>query len=117
MTGRLRGEPLQALLPVPQANRFRLLTGVDPQALVVDVVGWHKIVLVGDDRVFLFPRSARYAAGVERELQVYAALAERGDIDFVPRVLGRWEDDDVHPWVFASVTRLRGQRPDHRDEH
>ena len=104
----LAGEPVHAVLPPPQLRRFRELAGVgEEEAIEVVVGGWHKHVLLTADRAFLFPRHASHVEGFERELAVYDALAD-GGVPLVPAGLDRWRDDDVHPYPFAAVTRLRG---------
>ena len=104
------GRPAGAVLIPPQAARFASLTGADPDRLVLNVTGWNKLVLLGPDRVFLFPRAAAGVEWFERELTVYRALAG-ARLDIVPRLLGRWEDPDIYPFPFAAVTRLRGEVP------
>jgi len=104
------GRPVNAVLVPPQAERFASLVGVDPGQLVLNVTGWHKLVLLDTDRVFLFPRSAVGVAWFERELAAYRALA-RTQLSIVPRLLDRWEDPEIYPFPFAAVTRLRGEVP------
>ena len=104
------GRPVNAVLVPPQAERFASLVGVDPGRLVLNVTGWHKLVLLDTDRVFLFPRSAVGVAWFERELAAYRALA-RTQLSIVPRLLDRWEDPEIYPFPFAAVTRLRGEVP------
>jgi aminoglycoside phosphotransferase (APT) family kinase protein len=110
VSGDIVGRPAGAVLIPPQAARFALLTGADPDRLVLNVTGWNKLVLLDADRVFLFPRAAAGVEWFERELAVYQALA-RTRLEIVPRLLGRWEDPDVYPFPFAAVTRLRGTAP------
>ena len=98
------------MLAPPQAERFASLAAVDPGQLVLNVTGWNKLVLLGSDRVFLFPRSAAGVEWFERELAAYRALA-RTPLSVVPRLLGRWEDPEIYPFPFAAVTRLPGQAP------
>ena len=106
------GDPVHAVLPPPQLRRFRTLAGVaEDEPLTVVVGGWHKHVLLTADRAFLFPRHEPNVGPFERELTAYDVLA-RADVPLVPRLLGRWDDEDVHPYPFAAVTRLPGRRLD-----
>ena len=72
------GRAVNAVLAPPQAERFALLVGVDPDRLVLNVNGWNKLVLLDPDRVFLFPRAAAAVEWFERELAAYQALAPLG---------------------------------------
>jgi aminoglycoside phosphotransferase (APT) family kinase protein len=110
VSGDIVGRPAGAVLIPPQAARFASLTGADPDRLVLNVTGWNKLVLLGPDQVFLFPRTAAGVEWFERELAVYQALAGT-QLDIVPRLLGRWEDPEIYPFPFAAVTRLRGAAP------
>jgi aminoglycoside phosphotransferase (APT) family kinase protein len=110
VSGDIVGRPAGAVLIPPQAARFASLTGADPDRLALNVTGWNKLVLLGPDQVFLFPRTAAGVEWFERELAVYQALAG-AQLDIVPRLLGRWEDPDIYPFPFAAVTRLRGEVP------
>jgi len=67
-------------------------------------------VLLVADRAFLFVRGADHLDGFERELRAYEVLASSG-LDIVPRLLGRWHEQRVHPFPFAAVSRLRGAVP------
>lgn len=104
------GQPVNAVLSPPQAERFASLVGADPGRLVLNVSGWNKLVLLDRDRVFLFPRSATGVEWFERELAAYRVLAG-ARLSIVPRILGRWEDPAIYPLPFAAVTRLRGGVP------
>ena len=110
VTGEFVGRAVNAVLIPPQLERFVALVGVEAETLEVNVTGWNKLVLVADDRVFLFPRAATAVEWFERELAAYRALEETG-LTVVPRLLGEWTDDAVYPFPFASVTRLRGHHP------
>jgi aminoglycoside phosphotransferase (APT) family kinase protein len=110
VSGDIVGRPAGAVLIPPQAARFAALTGADPDRLTLNVTGWNKLVLLGPDRVFLFPRSAPGVPLLERELAVYRALAGTR-LDIVPRLLDRWQDPEIYPFPFAAVTRLRGEVP------
>ena len=108
--GDIVGRPVNAVLVPPQAERFAAVAGVDLDRLVLNVTGFNKLVLLGFDRVFLFPRSAIGVEWFERELVVYRALAKTR-LDIVPRLVGYWEDAEIYPFPFAAVTRLHGQVP------
>jgi aminoglycoside phosphotransferase (APT) family kinase protein len=110
VSGDVVGQAVNAVLAPPQAERFASLAAVDPGRLVLNVTGWNKLVLLGSDRVFLFPRSAARVEWFERELAAYRALA-RTPLSVVPRLLGRWEDPEIYPFPFAAVTRLPGEAP------
>lgn len=110
VSGDIVGRAVNAVLIPPQAERFASLTGVDLDRLVLNVSGWNKLVLVGSERVFLFPRSAGGVEWFERELAAYQALAV-AQLSVVPRLLGRWEDPEIYPFPFAAVTRLHGEVP------
>ena len=110
MSGDLTGQPVNAVLIPPQAERFATLADVDPRRLVLNVTGWNKLVLLDTDRVFLFPRSADGVEWFERELDTYRALAQT-TLDVVPRLLDRWADPEIYPFPFAAVTRLHGDVP------
>jgi aminoglycoside phosphotransferase (APT) family kinase protein len=115
VSGEIIGHPVNAVLIPPQAARFASLTGTDPGQLALNVTGYNKLVLLGADRVFLFPRSADGVDWFERELEVYRALAAT-ELTVVPRLLGRWEDPEVYAFPFAAVTRLRGHIPAEPEE-
>jgi aminoglycoside phosphotransferase (APT) family kinase protein len=110
MGGDIVGQPVNAVLIPPQAERFASLVGVDPGRLGLNVSGWNKFVLVDSDRVFLFPRSPIGVEWFERELAAYRALAA-APLSVVPRLLGRWADQEIYPLPFAAVTRLHGAEP------
>ena len=110
VAGEIVGRAVNAVLVPPQAARFASLVGVDTDRLVLNVAGWNKLVLLDRDRVFLFPRSATGVKWFEREIAAYSALARAG-LSVVPRLLGRWEDQEIYPFPFAAVTRLRGEVP------
>jgi aminoglycoside phosphotransferase (APT) family kinase protein len=110
VAGEIVGRAVNAVLVPPQAARFASLVGVDTDRLVLNVAGWNKLVLLDRDRVFLFPRSATGVEWFEREIAAYRALARAG-LSVVPRLLGRWEDQEIYPFPFAAVTRLRGEVP------
>jgi aminoglycoside phosphotransferase (APT) family kinase protein len=110
VSGDIIGPPVSAVLIPPQARRFASLTGADPAGLALNVTGWNKLVLIGADRVFLFPRAAENVEWFERELAVYQALAQTS-LTVVPRLLGRWADPEAYPFPFAAVTRLPGTVP------
>jgi aminoglycoside phosphotransferase (APT) family kinase protein len=97
------------LIP-PQLERFRQLVELGDAPLAVDLTGFNKYVLLGDDRVFLFPRQVNNVEWFQRELAAYRALEGTG-LAIVPRVIGEWHDDAVYPFPFAAVTRLDGVRP------
>ncbi len=110
MNGAVVGNPLNAVLVPPQADRFASLVGVDLDSLQLNVTGWNKLVLLATDRVFLFPRAQ---AGVEwflREITAYRALSH-SQLTVVPHLLGYWDDPAVYPFPFAAVTRLPGRTP------
>ena len=107
---RLIGNVANAVLVPPQLDRFAALVDVDVNTLDLNVTGWNKVVLVAEDRVFLFPRTAIAVGWLERELAAYVALADTG-LTVVPTLLGRWHDESIYPFPFASVTRLPGQVP------
>lgn len=105
-------DPIDAVLIPPQLRRFRELTDVAAdEPLTVELRGWHKLVVVAGERVFLFPRHTVNVGGLQRELAAYGVLEEHG-VGRVPRVLGVWEDPEVYPHGFAAVTRLDGAHPD-----
>lgn len=106
----LVGRAINAVLTPPQAERFASTVGADLSRLVVNVTGWNKLVLLGPDRVFLFPRSAIGVEWFEREIAAYRALALT-PLTVVPRLLFRWEDPEIYPFPFAAVTRLPGTVP------
>jgi len=108
--GKIVGRAVNAVLVPPQAARFAALVGADTDRLVLNVAGWNKLVLLDRDRVFLFPRSATGDEWFEREIAAYRALARTG-LTVVPRLLGCWEDQEIYPFPFAAVTRLRGEVP------
>jgi aminoglycoside phosphotransferase (APT) family kinase protein len=108
--GKIVGRAVNAVLVPPQAARFAALVGADTDRLVLNVAGWNKLVLLDRDRVFLFPRSATGVEWFEREIAAYRALARTG-LTVVPRLLGCWEDQEIYPFPFAAVTRLRGEVP------
>jgi aminoglycoside phosphotransferase (APT) family kinase protein len=110
VSGDVTGQPVNAVLIPPQADRFATLAGVDPRRLALNVTGWNKLVLLDTDRVFLFPRSADGVEWFERELDTYRALAQT-TLDVVPRLLDRWVDPEIYPFPFAAVTRLHGDVP------
>ncbi len=110
MSNDLIGPPISAVLVPPQAERFAALAGVDPSRLMLNVTGWNKLVLLGSDRVFLFPRSADGLDWFGRELAAYQALAQT-PLTVVPRLLDRWADPEIYPFPFAAVTRLPGRVP------
>ena len=111
MTGDIVGRPVNAVLVPPQAARFGALVGVaDLDRLVLNVSGWNKLVLLDEDRVFLFPRSADGVEWFERELAAYRALTQ-ARLGVTPRLLGRWADPEIYPFPFAAVTRLPGAAP------
>jgi aminoglycoside phosphotransferase (APT) family kinase protein len=112
MSGEVIGRAVNAVLAPPQAARFAALAGVELGTLDLNVTGWNKLVLLGDDRVFLFPRAQIGVEWFERELTAYRALA-RTDLTIVPRLQGRWEDPEVYPFPFAAVSRLPGRIPSH----
>jgi aminoglycoside phosphotransferase (APT) family kinase protein len=104
------GRAVNAVLVPPQAERFAELVGADLDRLVLNVTGWNKLVLLDSDRVFLFPRSHSGVEWFRREVVAYRALAQTR-LSVVPRLLGCWEDPEIYPFPFASVTRLRGTVP------
>ena len=110
VAGEIVGRAVNAVLVPPQEARFASLVGVDTDRLVLNVAGWNKLVLLDRDRVFLFPRSATGVEWFEREIAAYRALARTG-LSVVPRLLGCWEDQEIYPFPFAAVTRLRGEVP------
>jgi aminoglycoside phosphotransferase (APT) family kinase protein len=108
MVSELVGEPIHAVLPPPQLRRFRDLANLgEDEHLEVVVHGWHKLVLLTADRAFLFARHPIHVAGLERELSALDALTAAA-VPLVPKLLGRWDDQDVHPHPFAAVSRLPG---------
>lgn len=110
MSGDLIGGAVHAVLIPPQAERFAALVAVDLDGLGVNVTGWNKLVLLTDDRAFLFPRRQVGVEWFEREIGAYRALAETR-LSVVPRLLGCWHDADIYPFPFAAVTRLPGRTP------
>jgi aminoglycoside phosphotransferase (APT) family kinase protein len=110
MAGELVGRAVSAVLVPPQAERFAALVGVDVDSLDLNVTGFNKLVLLADDRVFLFPRAQIGVEWFEREIVTYRALAET-DLTVVPRLLGYWQDGEIYPFPFAAVTRLSGRIP------
>src|SRR5262249_45303268 len=110
VSGGLVGRPVNVVLNPVQESRFAALADVRIDALVVNVTGWNKYVLLDRDRVFLFPRAAENVEWFERELAVYDALAAT-ELTIVPRVLARWDDPTVSPFPFAACTRLPGDVP------
>ena len=107
----VRGNPLWAVLIPPRLARFRALVGVGHEPLTIDVTGWNKVVLLGEDRAYLFPRQANDVEWFERELAAYRALEPLG-LSVAPRLIGRWFDETVYPYPFAAVSRLPGTHPD-----
>lgn len=95
-----------AVLPPPGLARFRQVCQVDGP-LEPRFEGYTKLVLLAEDRAFLFPRNHTIVAQLERECAVYATL----DHPLVPRLLGRWHEERISPYPFFAVTRLAGRAP------
>jgi aminoglycoside phosphotransferase (APT) family kinase protein len=106
----VRGNPLWAVLIPPSLIRFRALAGIGDEPLDIDLTGWNKFVLLGAERAYLFPRTAKDVEWFEREVAAYRAL-EPAALPVVPRLLGQWRDDAVYPFPFAAVSRLPGAHP------
>jgi aminoglycoside phosphotransferase (APT) family kinase protein len=106
----VRGDPLWAVLIPPRLIRFRELVDIGDEALEIDLTGWNKFVLLGQERAYLFPRTANDVEWFEREVAAYRALEPAG-LPVVPRLLGRWHDAAVYPYPFAAVSRLPGVHP------
>lgn len=95
-----------AVLVPPQLKRLKEVCEVDgPIEPRFD--GYTKLVLLTEDRAFLFPRNHTIVAQLERECDVYATV----DHPLVPKLLGRWDDPAISPYPFFAVTRLRGSVP------
>jgi aminoglycoside phosphotransferase (APT) family kinase protein len=110
MGSSVAGDPLWAVLIPPQLARFRAVTRVGDAPLDVDFTGWNKYVVLSAELAFLFPRRAANVEWFQRELAVYRAL-EPISLAVVPRLVGEWRDEEIYPFPFAGVTRLRGTRP------
>ena len=106
----IHGNPLWAVLIPPRLLHFRELVGIGDDHLDVDFSGWNKFVLLGAERVYLFPRRANDVEWFERELAAYRALEPVG-LSIVPRLSGEWRDETVYPYPFAAVSRLPGTHP------
>jgi hypothetical protein len=110
VSGDIVGRPAGAVLIPPQAARFAALTGADPDRLVLNVTGWNKLVLLGPDRVFLFPRAAAGVEWFERELAVYRADGGRltGVLDWeTARIDHPFWDFDFGEWGTGLWRRHR----------
>jgi aminoglycoside phosphotransferase (APT) family kinase protein len=98
-------EDLRALLIPPQEARLRSHFGLDGVPLRLIASGWHRLVVVAPDRVFVFPRHQGEIPMLEREADVLSSL----EVDFAPRLLGLHRDDGVSPYPFLELTRLPGR--------
>lgn len=97
-----------AVLPPPQLARFRRLCQVDGE-IEPRFTGYTKLVLLSEDRAFLFPRNHTIVKQLERECDIYATV----DHPLVPKLVGRWDDPKISPYPFFAVTRLTGAPTDH----
>jgi hypothetical protein len=98
-------EDLRALLIPPQEARLRSRFGLNGVPLKLITSGWHRLVVVAPDRVFVFPRHKGEVPMLEREADVLSSL----DVDFAPRLLGLHRDDGVSPYPFLELTRILGK--------
>src|SRR5215217_3129693 len=98
-------EDLRALLIPPQEERLRSRFDLDGVPLKLIASGWHRLVVVAPDRVFVFPRHQGEVPILEREADVLSSL----DVDFAPRLLGLHHDDGVSPHPFLELTRILGK--------
>ncbi len=101
-------EALRALLIQPQEARLRSRFGLGSVPLHLITSGWHRLVVVALDRVFVFPRHEVEVPMLEREAGVLAAL----HIDFAPRLLGLHRDQSISPYPFLELTRIPGRSYD-----
>jgi aminoglycoside phosphotransferase (APT) family kinase protein len=98
-------EDLRALLIPPQEARLRSRFNLGGVPLKLIASGWHRLVVVAPDRVFVFPRHQGEVPMLEREADVLSSL----DLDFAPRLLGLHHDDEVSPHPFLELTRILGK--------
>lgn len=104
-----RHDPVFAVVAPPRVPRFRELAGLtDHEVVTADFSGWSKLVLLSDDRAFLFPRDHTQVEFLHREVEALRAVAPVG-LAQVPVVEAVWEDDGVSALPVAVVTRLPGR--------
>lgn len=98
---------ISAVLTPRQLGRFCRMFGLRPDQLEANFSGWHKHVLLSDDKVFLFPRSPEFAKVVARELAFYKQFSHSETIA-LPKLIKKVKDRKISYYEFGAVTRLEG---------
>jgi aminoglycoside phosphotransferase (APT) family kinase protein len=100
-------DPLEGVLHEARLDDFCRRFGLRHEDLEADFSGWHKRVILSRAHAFLFPRHESDVELVEREA---AALAVLDDVEFVPRLVGLWNEPDITPYPFLQTERRCGTK-------
>lgn len=88
-----------------QEQRLRLRLHLTDEPVRTVTSGWHKIVVLADERAFAFPRNGDRVAMLQREADVLSTL----ELPLAPRFLGLHRDERIWPYPFLEMTRLPGR--------
>jgi len=99
MDGDLKG------LSRDQERRLRLRLHLTDEPLQTVTSGWHKVVVLADERAFAFPRGGDRVAMLQRE----AAVLSTVKLPLAPEFLGLHHDERIWPYPFLEITRLPGR--------
>ena len=98
---------LHAVLNPRQLDNFCKLFNLKEGDIEANFNGWHKLVLMTKDTVFMFPRSPEYADAVSKEPTLYEEFAHVQSVA-LPRLVKRVHDKEISYYEFGAITRLRG---------
>jgi hypothetical protein len=110
-TGKRPGSSLDAVFNSHQLERFCRRFDLDPSELEVNLLGWHKLCVLGKEAVYLLPRTPPNARALERELTFYGRFSERfarEGCPALPRLIARVKDPEICCYEIGVLTRLPG---------
>ena len=95
------------ILNYEQLERFCKRMKIKPSSLKANFDGWRKLVLISDNKVFLFPRDPQGVEALDLEATAYEIMNEHPELP-VPKFIERVKELEISYYEFIVISHLEG---------
>lgn len=97
-----------AILNPEQIDNLCKRFNISKEELTPVFSGWHKRILIANDKVFLFPREPQFQRGVDIESSIYHEFSQI-DAVALPQLIEKVIDPEISGFPFIVTTKLEGK--------